>query len=212
MLCYHTADDYYFLPKGRKDVNEPLTTAAEREGFEESGYRCRLLPLPIVTSQTQPARRKREEGEGEGFVTEPLWTQTLPLTREKQYFLFWYVGETLPPDLEEEITKREKEQGNMYQSPPEFERGVTLQKRVMLEGKGYEPVRHEGTGVDKEELLYTSILVSVEEAIISLGSEGVTADVVRRGWELIRKRWIIEEEALKGKEDSAKTISTEHVP
>ena len=135
-------------------------------------------------------------------MVEPLWTQTLPLTRETQYFLFWYVGETLPPDLEAAITKKEEER-SVYWSPPEFEKGKTLQERVILEGQGYEPVRHTNTGVNQEELLYTSSLVLVEEAIRKLGSKGVSADVVRRGWELIRKRQMMEEGDLKKRENSA---------
>lgn len=35
VLCYHTRDKYWFLPKGRRDAGESSTRAAEREGFEE---------------------------------------------------------------------------------------------------------------------------------------------------------------------------------
>jgi 8-oxo-dGTP pyrophosphatase MutT (NUDIX family) len=35
VLCYHTRDKYWFLPKGRRDAGESSTCAAEREGFEE---------------------------------------------------------------------------------------------------------------------------------------------------------------------------------
>jgi len=35
VLCYHTRDRYWFLPKGRRDAGESSTRAAEREGFEE---------------------------------------------------------------------------------------------------------------------------------------------------------------------------------
>lgn len=35
VLCYHTRDKYWFLPKGRRDAGEHSTRAAEREGFEE---------------------------------------------------------------------------------------------------------------------------------------------------------------------------------
>ena len=35
VLCYHTVDKYWFLPKGRRDANEETTAGAEREGFEE---------------------------------------------------------------------------------------------------------------------------------------------------------------------------------
>ena len=35
VVCYHTAHEYWFLPKGRRDANEETGAAAEREGFEE---------------------------------------------------------------------------------------------------------------------------------------------------------------------------------
>lgn len=53
VLCWHTRDEYWFLPKGRRDVNEESGAGAEREGFEESGFRNRLLPLPV--NHRQPA-------------------------------------------------------------------------------------------------------------------------------------------------------------
>ena len=196
ILCYHSTEHYYFLPKGRKDVNEPLTCAAEREGFEESGYRCRLLPLPISSRQPRPHRRGEEgksEAKGAGFVVEPVWTQLLPVAREAQYMLFWYIAETLPPNDEVEISEREKAEGMVYQTPPAFERAMSLRERAALEGESYEPVRHENTGVNEEEMLYKSELASIEEAIQKLGGRGISADVVRRGWVLITRRREMEE-------------------
>lgn len=35
VVCYHTRDKYWFLPKGRRDSGEESGRAAEREGFEE---------------------------------------------------------------------------------------------------------------------------------------------------------------------------------
>ena len=35
VLCYHSVEKYYFLPKGRRDASEDTGPAAEREGFEE---------------------------------------------------------------------------------------------------------------------------------------------------------------------------------
>lgn len=37
VLCWHTREKYWFLPKGRRDVNEDSGVGAEREGFEEVG-------------------------------------------------------------------------------------------------------------------------------------------------------------------------------
>ena len=35
VLCYHSVDQYWFLPKGRRDAGEDSGAGAEREGFEE---------------------------------------------------------------------------------------------------------------------------------------------------------------------------------
>ena len=79
-----------------------------------------------------------------------------------------------------------------YQYPPKYEHDMTLAQRTDLEGEGYEPVRHENTGVDEEEALYESYLLPVDEAIRKLGGS-ISADVVRRGWEAIELRRRMEE-------------------
>lgn len=38
VVCYHTRDEYWFLPKGRRNVGESIEEAACREGFEEVSY------------------------------------------------------------------------------------------------------------------------------------------------------------------------------
>ena len=73
-----------------------------------------------------------------------------------------------------------------YQYPPKFEVNMTLKERMNMD-KGYEPIRHEDTGVNAEEALYESYLMPVHEAIGKLG-RGVSADVVRKGWEAIQLR------------------------
>ncbi|KAK3174055.1 hypothetical protein OEA41_001299 [Lepraria neglecta] len=192
VLCYHSVDKYWFLPKGRRDASEDTGSGAEREGFEESGYRNRLLPLPIPTRQ--PSAHNPPSGiQSTPFVTEPVWTQLVPVTRTAQYILFWYIAETVPPDLETALTTQTTEQGGAYQYPRKFPADLTLKERVEMEtptegkGKGYEPVRHENTGVDEEEALYESYLVPVGEAIERLG-RGVSADVVKKGREAIKLR------------------------
>ena len=54
VLLYHPREKVYFLPKGRRDVNESTEQGAEREGYEESGYRNRLFPIIITHRQPQP--------------------------------------------------------------------------------------------------------------------------------------------------------------
>lgn len=35
VLCWHTREKYWFLPKGRRDAHEETGCGAEREGYEE---------------------------------------------------------------------------------------------------------------------------------------------------------------------------------
>ena len=74
-----------------------------------------------------------------------------------------------------------------YQYPPKLNPEMALKERIGMEGEGYEPIRHENTGVNAEEALYESYLMPVEEAIEKLG-RGISADVVRKGWEAIQLR------------------------
>lgn len=117
----------------------------------------------------------------------------MPLARNtKQYLLFWYIAETLPPDAEGPLKTAPDEP---YKPPPAYPAGLTLKERVAMEPEGYEPVHHEGTGVDEDEQTYESALVSVEEGMRLLGgTDSVMADVVRRGWEAIQQRMSMEVE------------------
>lgn len=45
VLCYHPVMKYWFLPKGRRDVNEETARGAEREGFEEVAPRLHQLSV-----------------------------------------------------------------------------------------------------------------------------------------------------------------------
>ncbi|KAK3636941.1 hypothetical protein LTR56_012601 [Elasticomyces elasticus] len=190
VVCYHSRDHYWFLPKGRRNANEETLRAAEREGFEESGYRNRILPLPMKHGQPEDPDQGRQR-----FVTEPLWTQMLPLTATKQYMLFWYAAETVPPDVELSYHAVSSGSAQAYMAPETFPRDITIQQRVALDNtlgqdgkqETYEPVKHEGTGVDEDELMYESYLLPIAEAQRKLRGS-VMEDVIRRGWEGVRLR------------------------
>ena len=132
VVCYHSRDKYWFLPKGRRNANEETTRAAEREGFEESGYRNRVLPLPMKHRQPDP-----DEGH-QRFVTEPLWTQLLPLTATSQYLLFWYAAETVPREIEEEyagvqIGSSAGQNPRIYSLPASFPAEMMLRQRIAMD-------------------------------------------------------------------------------
>jgi hypothetical protein len=157
---------------------------------QKSGYRNRILPLP--TPHRQPEAHPRTTAPK--MTAEPVWIQLLPLGHyDIQYILYWYIAETLPPALEAELVT---DPGAPYKPPPAYPAGLALRDRLAMEPEGYEPVRHEGTGVDEEELGYTSRLVGVEEACGLLGRGTVSADVVMRGWKGIQDRFALEDAVM----------------
>lgn len=84
--------NYWFFPKGRKDVGESLEEAALREAYEESGYRASFFPLYTRTRQPsapegQLSRTKRN--------TEAIYISTYAWLARRgpvEYFTHWYVG------------------------------------------------------------------------------------------------------------------------
>ncbi|MCJ1439995.1 MAG: hypothetical protein MMC23_000477 [Stictis urceolatum] len=131
VLCYHTRDKYWFLPKGRRDVDEDSRSGAEREGFEESGFRARVLSLPIPHRQPAPSaplaaptptststatttatttdtphtwHHPAGAAPQSRFNTEPVRTDFQPVGRGSatQYILHWFIAETVPPAVERE--------------------------------------------------------------------------------------------------------------
>ena len=107
--------------------------------------------------------------------------------RASQYLLFWYIAETLPPDLESSLSAKTQEQAKAYQVPTKYPENLALRDRLAMEPEDYEPVRHENTGVNDEEALYEAHLLPIEEATKKLG-RSVMADVVTKGWTGIRLR------------------------
>jgi hypothetical protein len=120
----------------------------------------------------------------------------MPQTRTAQYILFWYVAETVPPKVEEDLNEAMAAQSTAenptpYQYPPRYPSDLSLEERIKLEPEGYEPVHHPNTGVDWEEALYESHLLPIEEACRRLKGT-VMEDVVRQGWKAICSRHSLE--------------------
>lgn len=178
---------------GLKDRVSFRHAHADGSPLLQSGYRCRLLPLPIP--HRQPASEDEDPDAPEAFVTEPLWTQLLPQSSTAQYILSWYAAETVSELIEKELSAVTT--GRTYTAPPTWPKDLSLIGRitqdVVTDSAGvrdvYEPRRHEGTGVDEEELLYESYLLPIQEARRKLKGS-IMEDVVRRGWEavLLRKK------------------------
>ena len=136
----------------------------------------------------QPQPLDAPSGRTPDFVCEPVWTQLIPQSRSVQYILFWYISETVPPDIEASMRNSAGTDPASYRQPPRFPAGMTLADRIALEPEEYEPTKHENTAANTEETFYESHLLPIEEALHALGMESVSADVVRRGWAAILMR------------------------
>ena len=166
-------------------------------GSKQSGYRNRVLPIPIPHSQPRP---HNVSGPQSPDVTEPILTELLPFRRDLSYLLSWFVAETLPDEAEEWANNTMWEratEGNPtpYVSPPSFPAGMTLLQRIAQDRAvaanendlNEVPLRHDGTGVDSDEAQYESYLLKIDEALEVLRGTSMEY-VVRFGWECIGNR------------------------
>lgn len=117
----------------------------------------------------------------------------LPVGRNLQYILCWYAAETLPPSTERaaNIASLGREGGDAelvatktFAVPEGWPQGLTIRERIDMDGERYEPVKHEGTGVNEEEERYVAELVDVEVARRRLRGT-VMEMVVRDAWDII---------------------------
>ena len=125
----------------------------------------------------------------------------VPVTRDTQYVLFWYVAETVPQHVEEDLNTAEKTMATSdnptpYQNPPKYPQGLTLEERIQSEPEDFVPLHHHNTGVDSDEALYESYLLPIKEAAEKLRGT-VMEDVVVSGWEAICHRHQMEQRAMK---------------
>ena len=127
---------------------------------------------------------------------EPIFTELVPLRPNSQYILYWYVAETVPPEVEESLNamvedRSSADEGLPFFPPPPFDEGMTLEERIKLDvledGSMYEPIRHPNTGVDDEEALYESYLLPIEEGAQKVRGT-ILEHVIRRGWQAICDR------------------------
>ena len=96
----------YFLPKGRKDVDEPLLQTARRETFEETGIRVQLLPVAIDTLATFPSSLAQVDRPK--LVTEPI-AVSQRIVNGTLKIIFWYVAAADSTTAPEEGTQQEDE-------------------------------------------------------------------------------------------------------
>ncbi|KAI8675356.1 Nudix hydrolase domain-containing protein [Fusarium keratoplasticum] len=97
----------YSLPKGRKDIDEPLEETALRETFEETGIRVQLLPVSIDSLATLPSSVKTEDRPK--AVIEPIAVTQRTTRQGILKIIFWYVATADSTTVPEEGTQQENE-------------------------------------------------------------------------------------------------------
>ena len=103
VLVHDTPSGTYFLPRGRKDIGESLSTCALREGFEESGFRGELISWGSGsggTLQPRPPKSSKDNSTPEIENKEAFWVQAQPVATRRgiiTYFTYYFLA-VLPED------------------------------------------------------------------------------------------------------------------
>jgi 8-oxo-dGTP pyrophosphatase MutT (NUDIX family) len=92
-ILHQKKKDLWLLPKGRRDIGEARETTAVREVEEETGFKCRLLPVTMTTCQPRPGYDDYGGGAGkcEG-ICEPFMVGHRVLGDGKMKMIWWYVA------------------------------------------------------------------------------------------------------------------------
>ncbi|EIN05273.1 hypothetical protein PUNSTDRAFT_107551 [Punctularia strigosozonata HHB-11173 SS5] len=178
-VVYDDRMDFWFLPKGRKDVGESLEQTALREAYEESGYQPQFLPLYMPHRFPSPPNPdKGVAGTRSPFakVTEPIYVTT----------------QTWGP--------RYHNDGSLRDAGGEY---------ISFYYVGYigaDAVHHQNTGMDNE-MHYVTHLLPAQEAIQRLTR--YERAVAHMAWQLWVQTAQIDEAKTKDSEDKADEGRTE---
>jgi 8-oxo-dGTP pyrophosphatase MutT (NUDIX family) len=86
------SQNQYVLPKGRRNINESRKDAALREMYEETGYRCKLLPVTMATRATAPDDDADvvDEARVHERLTEPFMSTVRELANAGGVKIIWW--------------------------------------------------------------------------------------------------------------------------
>ncbi|MCJ1258540.1 hypothetical protein MMC24_006373 [Lignoscripta atroalba] len=87
ILIHQRSSGEIFFPKGRKNIGESIEAAALREAYEETGYRCNLLPLPVPTMAQETADHTASP-----LNTEPLAISFREAEGGRQKLVYWFAA------------------------------------------------------------------------------------------------------------------------
>lgn len=95
-----TSKDQWLLPKGRKNVGEPIPETAVREVLEETGCQCSLWPLKMPTRGTPPDDLGSVPDVSRVVeCCEPIAIQQRRTKHGHQKLIFWYIARVRTPYL-----------------------------------------------------------------------------------------------------------------
>ncbi|KAF2691351.1 hypothetical protein K458DRAFT_287498, partial [Lentithecium fluviatile CBS 122367] len=92
-LVRTTYNKEWLLAKGRRNHGESRKDAALREVMEETGYRCKLLPVTMRTRATPPDARADIKNQARVYegLTEPFWC-TVRTMKKCTKIIWWYIA------------------------------------------------------------------------------------------------------------------------
>ena len=94
-LIYHPAREEWLLAKGRRNCGESRHQAALREVYEETGLRCRLLPVTMPTRAPLAIEVSQSPDVSSTYdrITEPFTVTIRQLEGGSQVkIIYWYIG------------------------------------------------------------------------------------------------------------------------
>jgi len=105
-LIHYKVKDEWYLPKGRRNIDETRQAAALREVKEETGHSCSLLPVDMET-RAPPAIEVQQSGDEvrkHKLVCEPFMVTLRHLDEQNLKLIWWYLA-----SMDEEFARGEGE-------------------------------------------------------------------------------------------------------
>ncbi|KAJ3745805.1 NUDIX hydrolase domain-like protein [Lentinula detonsa] len=145
-VLYHTIKDEWLLPKGRKDCGESIETTAVRETYEETGYKCKLLPCNMSTRAPAHGVHTKDMIREAEQITEPIAITVRDQGLDGVKIISWYISELDGDGQKVEGTQMDTESfASQFINAEEAIRTLTFKGDQDIAAKALEIVRHTGT-------------------------------------------------------------------
>jgi len=108
-LLFEKIKSEWLLPKGRKDQGESIETAALRETFEETGYKCELMPIRMATRAPAPGINGEDTVVAADGITEPFATTVRDVGPERGVKIIWWYITRLKEGVTEKVENTQTE-------------------------------------------------------------------------------------------------------